>query len=213
MGPVAGAALGGSHSEHPASLTHRLVSGDLASAATGLWTPNASPSPGPPQGQVDEGEGPPCPWDRPLAGWAGREGHTCSGGRGVLPGLQLLVPRTDMASPATAGPEAPEPGEPRAQAGPARPGIGYSGCRCLGNNGGAGGSAGRAGIGESTRLTPTRPPAPRYQHFLRWEATWTRLLGWPPPPGVVHFSQEVIPLGRFTTDGTRPPLVWVCSLL
>lgn len=123
VGPMAGAALGGSHSEHPASLTHRLVSGDLASAATGLWTPNASPSPGPPQGQVDEGEGPPCPWDRPLAGWAGREGHTCSGGRGVLPGLQLLVPRTDMASPATAGPEAPEPGEPRAQAGPARPGI------------------------------------------------------------------------------------------
>ena len=149
------------------------------------------------------------PWQAGLA----VRGTPAPGGRGVLPGLQLLVPRTDMASPATAGPEAPEPGEPRAQAGPACPGIGYSGCRCLGNNGGAGDAAGRAGIGESTRLTPARPPAPRYQHFLRWEATWTRLLGWPPPPGVVRFSQEVIPLGRFTTDGTRPPLVWVCSLL
>lgn len=50
--------------------------------------------------------------------WVG--GHTCSGvGWGeALPGLQLLAPRTDKASTATAGPEAWEPGEPRAQAAP-----------------------------------------------------------------------------------------------
>lgn len=61
-------------------------------------------------------------------GWA--MGHTCSGMGGELPGLQLLVPRTDMASPATAGPEAPEPEEPKAQASPAW--ISYRGCRCWG---------------------------------------------------------------------------------
>lgn len=58
------------------------------------------------------------PWDPSLADWTRLGGHTCSGvvweGE-ALPGLQLLVPRTDKASAATAGPEAWEPGEPRAQ--------------------------------------------------------------------------------------------------
>lgn len=60
------------------------------------------------------------PWDPSLAGWAGVGGHTCSGvgWGGALPGLQLLAPRIDKASAATAGPEAWEPGEPRAQAAP-----------------------------------------------------------------------------------------------
>jgi hypothetical protein len=41
----------------------------------------------------------------------GCRGHTCYGvGMGGLPGMQLLALRTDMASPATAGPEAQEPG-------------------------------------------------------------------------------------------------------
>lgn len=60
------------------------------------------------------------PWDPSLAGWAGVGGpHLLWGGMGgALPGLQLLAPRTDKASTATAGPEAWEPGEPRAQAAP-----------------------------------------------------------------------------------------------
>ena len=41
----------------------------------------------------------------------GHGGHTCSGEGGGLPGLQLLVPGTDTASPATAGPEVGQPGE------------------------------------------------------------------------------------------------------
>lgn len=56
-----------------------------------------------------------------IFGWLGwgRGPHLLWGGMGgALPGLQLLAPRIDKASAATAGPEAWEPGEPRAQAGP-----------------------------------------------------------------------------------------------
>lgn len=101
--------------EGSTGLAHRPAKGALAPAALGLRTPEAIAAQGP-GGLADEGKGPLDPWDWPLADRAGPWRAHLLQGRGSLPGLQLLAPRTDTASPATAGPETRGPGEPRAQA-------------------------------------------------------------------------------------------------
>lgn len=131
--------------------------------------------------------GPPTPGTSPWQAGLGH-GHTCSGVGGELPGLQLLVPRTDMASPATAGPEAPEPGEPGAQASPAWDQL--QGLQMLGDGGRRaeegrrGETGGRESCVRQSAVSPAWPLAAGRGIALPWAGGHLhRLLG-PPPPGV-----------------------------
>lgn len=72
--------------------------------------------PRPPKAEQMRTRGPHAPRNGPWQAELGHWGHTSSTVGEELPGLQLLVPRTDTASLATAGPEAGKPGEPRGQA-------------------------------------------------------------------------------------------------